>query len=77
MPITFLLEFVLLEFPEWLFLFEFDDFDELGDEDVGFTLGVELLFFELLLLPLEFEDPEDPPDDCFSFLSLIIICKIE
>jgi hypothetical protein len=74
MPITFLFELVLLEFPEWLFLFELDDFDELGDEDVGFTLGVELLFFELLLLPLEFEDPEDPPDDCFSFLSLIIIC---
>lgn len=64
-----------------LFLLEFDAFDELGD-DVGagfeldaLLLALLLLLFELLLPP-EFEDPDDPPEDCLSFLSLIIIYTV-
>lgn len=80
-PNIFLLALLLLEFPELLlFLLEFDDFVELG-EDVEVLLDAEfalalfallLLLFELLLPP-ELEDPDDPPEDCFSFLSLLII----
>lgn len=81
----FLLVLLLLEFPELLLSFlELDVFDELGD-DVDALLDAEfafdalfallLLLFELLL-PLEFEDPEDPPEDCLSFLSLIIIYTV-
>lgn len=51
-----------------LLLVLFDAFDEDGDED-----AVALLLFVLLLFVPELEDPEDPPDDCFSFLSLIIM----
>lgn len=81
MPKTFLLVLLLPEFPELLlFLLELVALDELGT-DVEFPLDTLLLFalllfFVLLLLPLEFEDPADPPDDCFSFLSLIIIYTV-
>lgn len=76
-PRIFLLLPLLLEFPAPLFSF-LDAFDELGDDvdalfDAAPALDAPLfalLFFELLLP--ELADP-DPPADCFSFLSLIII----
>lgn len=63
-----------------MLLLEFADFSELGDDDGGlfdvvFALlfALLLLLFELLLLPPELEDPVGPPEDCFSFLSLLVI----
>jgi hypothetical protein len=83
MPMTFL----LLPLELLLLLLVFDVFDELGDEvdallfDAEFALeallfALLLLLLELLLLPPAFEDPDDPPEDCFSFLSLIIIYTV-
>lgn len=76
---------LLLELPELLLSFlELDALDELGD-DVDVLLDAELAFDALfalllllfeLLLPVVFEDPDDPPEDCFSFLSLIIIYTV-
>lgn len=65
----FLLE--LFELPDFVLLLpEFVVFDELGDELVAFELPLLLLFLEL-------GAPDPPPDDdCFSFLSLIIIYTI-
>lgn len=72
---------LLPEFPKLLlFLLEFVALDEPGaDAELpldALLLFALLLFFVLLLLPLVFEDPADPPDDCFSFLSLIIIYTV-
>lgn len=85
MPRMFLFELPPLELPELLlFLLAPDAFDELGDDvDALFeaefpldALFALLLLFELPLPP-ELEDPDDPPDDCFSFLlSFIIIYTV-
>lgn len=76
---------LLLEFPELLLLLlELDAFEELGEDvDALFDAAPELdelfallLLFELLPFPPELDPPADPPpEDCFSFLSLIIIYK--
>lgn len=84
MPRLFLL-LLLLEFAALPLLLLEPAFEELGEDVAALfdaALGpVELVFALLLLLfellpPPELEDPEDPPEDCFSFLSLIIIYTI-
>lgn len=58
-----------------LFLFVFD---ALGEDEVAFELPADELLFALplllLVLPLpEPDDPDDPPEDGFSLLVLLII----
>lgn len=86
MPRLFLFELLLFEPPALLlllFLLEFAAFVELGDDvDAEFELdalllALLLLLFELLPLPPEFEDSDDPPEDCFSFLFLFIIYTVD
>lgn len=70
---------VLLEPAELLLLLAPDDFEELGDDvDALFAdeLALVALLLELLLLLFELPPPPpelEDPEDCFSFLSLIII----
>lgn len=80
-PRMFLFELLLLfELLVLLFLLAFDDFDVPGEDveavfvvaDVAFVLLLLLFELPLPLLP-ELAAPDEPPDDCFSFLSLIII----
>lgn len=84
MPRLFLL-LLLLEFAALPLPLLEPGFEELGEDvDALFdaVFGPVVLVFALLLLlfellpPPELEDPEDPPEDCFSFLSLIIIYTI-
>lgn len=71
-----LLLVLLLELAALLLLLAFDAFDELGDDVVALLgaalelVALLLLLLELLLLPPELAEE---PEDCFSFLSLIII----
>lgn len=71
---------LLLEFAELLlFLLDPEAFAELGEDvDAAAWLEPDELFALLLLelLPLLPELEEDSPEDCFSFLALIIIYTI-